>query len=192
MSKLLECNYTYPNPTSRWGSAPHLVSKPGPDGWRFTGDLRLVNKWTIASKFPMPVVEQELEKAQGAHFFGDYDMLHRYWQFLVHPDDQETQTLVFPDGLMSPTHLLHGHFNANSHRQSSLMKYMPPDLKSRLLLWVDDMVIPGKTMSQFVQDSTSLLDLCVRLNITLKPKTCHLYRTKIIWCGRELSADGIK
>lgn len=68
---------------------------------------------------------------------------------------------------------------------------MPPDLKSRLLLWADDMVIPGKTISKFLHDTTSLLYLFIRLNIKVQPKTCHLCRTKNIWCGRELPAEGI-
>ena len=192
IDKLLECDYIYPNPHAKWACAPHLVPKDGPGEWRFTGDLRPVNYWTIPSSYPMPVVEQELAKALGSKFFGDFDMPHSFWQFLIHPDDQETQSIITPFGIFTSRRLLHGHVNANSHLQSSISNEMSDHLKNRMLMWVDDMVIPGKDIDQFLEDLTEFLDLCVRLNIKLHPLKCHLYRRKIIWCGRELSEDGIR
>ena len=76
MNKLIELDYVYPNPTSKWGSTPHLVAKSVPSRWRFTGDLREINRWTVAEKFPMPVIDQELEKARNAKFFADFDLTH--------------------------------------------------------------------------------------------------------------------
>lgn len=96
----------------------------------------------------MPVIEHELENARGATFFADFDMIHGYWQFLIHPEEHETQTIIFPDGLMDATRLLHGHVNANTHHlKTYFMSKMSESLKSRLLLWVDDMVIPGTTFA---------------------------------------------
>ena len=81
MDQLIKLDLVYPNPTSKWGSALHLVPKHGPDGWRFTSDLRPINRWTIAERFPMPNIEHELQKAKGSEFYGDFDLTHGYWQF---------------------------------------------------------------------------------------------------------------
>ena len=140
----------------------------------------------------MPNVDQELEKARESKFYAHFDMTHGYWQFLVHSDDQETQSIITPDGIFTPRRLLHGNFNANSHLQASLVSAMSPRLKNRLLLWVDDMVIPGVKLEQFLSDICDLLDLCAILNLKLHPGKCHLYRTSVVWCGRELSPQGIR
>ena len=192
MHKLLECNYIYHNPTAQWGSAPQLVVKPGPYEWRFTGDLRSFNICTIPMHVPMPVVEQELEKALGENVFGEFNMNHSYCQFLFHQKDQETQTLVFPDNLVTQKRLLHGHVKSNTHLQNSFTHKLSDDLKSWLLLWVDDMVVPGKSIPQYLSYLTSPLDLCFRLNIKPHPQECHLYLHSIIRCCHELSASGIR
>lgn len=46
-------------------SAPLLVPKPFADRWRFTGDLRPVNQYTIPFQYPMPIIDHELQKLQG-------------------------------------------------------------------------------------------------------------------------------
>ena len=134
MKQLIDLDYIYPNPKAKWALAPDLVPKPGPDGSRFTGDLRPINKWTILECFRMPNVDQELEKSKESKFYADFDMTHGYWQFLVHRDDRETQSIITPDGIVTPGRLLNGNVNANSHLQASLVSTMSPRLKNRLLL----------------------------------------------------------
>ena len=82
----------------------------------------------MPEKVPMPVIDQELEKARNAKFFADFDLKHGYWQFLVHEDSQETQSLVTPNGIFGPRRLLHGNVNANSQLQSSINLHMSIDL----------------------------------------------------------------
>lgn len=57
VSKLLECGMVYSNPTSKWACAPLIVLKFGPSQFRFTVDLRPVNKFTLPHQYPMPNIE---------------------------------------------------------------------------------------------------------------------------------------
>eukprot|EP00171_Calliarthron_tuberculosum_P022172 IDg22172t1 len=59
---LVENNMAYSNPYARWASAPLIVPKPGEAKFRFTVDLRLVNKYTYKYHYPMPMVDHELHK----------------------------------------------------------------------------------------------------------------------------------
>ena len=74
--KLVAAGMIYPNPNSKWASAPQLVHKPGPDEWRFTLDLRAVNRFTVPQRLIMPVVQQELSKAKDARQYAEVDMVH--------------------------------------------------------------------------------------------------------------------
>ncbi len=60
--KLVEKGMAYANPTSAWAAAPLLVLKPGPSRFRFTVDLRPVNKYTVKHVYPMPILDIELHK----------------------------------------------------------------------------------------------------------------------------------
>lgn len=192
VEKLLDAGLNYPNPTSKWSCAPHLVPKPGPAEWRFTVDLRHVNKSTYALNFPLLFIDAELDKAAGAQMFCEFDMTQGYWQLLLHKDSQESQSFVTPEGIYTLTRVLHGNLNTNSHLHAGLMCTMPPDLKEKLLVWVDDMAIAVKNVDDLLQYLTKLLDFCVSVNFKLHPIKCGLFKTLIVWCGRHISAEGVR
>lgn len=65
----LEAGLVYPNSSSKWSYATNLVPKPGPEEWRFTVDLRPVNRCTFSLRFLMPYIEAESDKSAGANSF---------------------------------------------------------------------------------------------------------------------------
>lgn len=79
VADLIKHSCVYANPTAKWASAPLLVPKPGPDGWRFTVDLRPVNQFTVRHHFPMPILEQELTKVASSRYYSNFDFTHGYW-----------------------------------------------------------------------------------------------------------------
>ena len=86
VADLLSCGMVYPNPTSSWACAPLLVPKDGPAKFRFTVDLRPVNKFTEKHGFLMPNIEQELHTVSGSNYFAKFDLSHGYWQLPLHAD----------------------------------------------------------------------------------------------------------
>lgn len=47
VTDLIQAGMAYPNPSSPWASAPLIVLKPGAAHFRFTVDLRPINKYTV-------------------------------------------------------------------------------------------------------------------------------------------------
>jgi hypothetical protein len=64
--------------SSAWCSASLLVPKQVPSKFRFTVDLRPVNKQTVPVSWPMPHLESELAKLQGSTCFDTFDLSHGY------------------------------------------------------------------------------------------------------------------
>jgi hypothetical protein len=107
----------YRNPRAAWCSAPLLVPKPGPEKFRFTVDLRPVNKQTVPNSWPMPHVESDLSRLHGSNYFATFALSHGYRQLPLAVESQECQSFITPDGVYSPTRELHVTTNAMTHLQ---------------------------------------------------------------------------
>ena len=130
VAKLVRHGMAYANPTSAWACAPLVVHKPGPTKFRFTVDLRPINKFTVKHQYPMPNLEQELTTLSNSRFYATFDLSHGYWQLELDKDSQALQSFVTPDGIYSPTRVLHGTTNAVAHLQSSLAEVLPKNIKN--------------------------------------------------------------
>lgn len=134
MNELIHHGIMYHNPQFPWASAPHIVPKPGPVDWRFTVNLSLLNKFAVLYQFPMPVVEHEFIKTAHLKKFAGVGFPHSYWQLLLAVDSRVCQSVITPDGIFTPTRLLHGTTNAAIHLQLFLSTKVLLELLERVLL----------------------------------------------------------
>jgi hypothetical protein len=112
VDELVHSGPAYRNPRATWCYAALLVPTPGPAIFRFTVDLGPVNKQILPCSWQMPHIESELARVHGSQFFATFDQIHGYWQLMLDPDSQECQSFLTPDGVFTPTRVLHGTSNA--------------------------------------------------------------------------------
>ena len=111
VGSLIEKGLVCFNRKSPWASAPFLVSKPGPAKFRFTVDLRAVNKFTVEHQYPMPNLEYELSKLAHARHYATFDLSHGYLQIPLEKESQNTNSFLTLDGVYTLARVLHATTN---------------------------------------------------------------------------------
>ena len=127
----------------------------------------------------MPNLEHELTKLSNAIFFANLDLSHGYWQLPLHSDSQECQSFVTIDGIYTPTRVFHGTKNAVSHLQSALAGLLAPELRKKVLVWLDDILFHDPTIPGLLYSIRNFFAICIARNIKLHPLKCILFATKI-------------
>ena len=111
--KLLEAGIIYPIANSNWVSPVHVVPKKAgftveenakgelvpvrkPTGWRMCIDYRKLNNVTKKDHFPLPFIDQMLEKLAGHPYYCFLDGFSGYYQVPIAPEDQEKTTFTCP------------------------------------------------------------------------------------------------
>ena len=87
--ELLALGLVRRNNSSQWACAPLIVPKPVSEKFRFTVDLRSVNKQTVPHPWPMPHLETALAELSGASCFASIDRCHGYWRMPLDESSQE-------------------------------------------------------------------------------------------------------
>ncbi|GJZ09935.1 reverse transcriptase domain-containing protein [Tanacetum coccineum] len=111
--KLLDAGMIYPISDSPWVSPIHCVPKKGGmtvvaneeneliptrlvTGWRVCIDYRKLNEATRKDHFPLPFMDQMLERLAGNEFYCFLDGFSGYFQIPIDPHDQEKTTFTCP------------------------------------------------------------------------------------------------
>lgn len=141
VSEIFNCGIIYPNLTDPWAVAPILVPKPGPSRFRFTVHLKPVNKYTVCYQYWMPVLEQELCNLSSSKVCSNFYLSHGYWQLPLVWKSQEFLWFMKPEGVFSPTWVLHCTTNSVTYIQSPMQQIILKCLRGLLLQWLDDFLL---------------------------------------------------
>nr|GFB03071.1 reverse transcriptase domain-containing protein [Tanacetum cinerariifolium] len=115
VEKLLDAGLIYPISDSPWVSPVHCVPKKGAmtvikndknelvptrlvTGWRVCIDYRKLNEATRKDHFPLPFMDQMLERLTGNEYYCFLDGFSGYFQIPIDPKDQEKTKFTCPYG----------------------------------------------------------------------------------------------
>ena len=83
---------------SAWSSPCILVPKPD-KSYRFCTDFRKVNSLTKADSYPLPRIEDCIDRVGHSKYVSKFDLLKGYWQVPLSERAKEVSAFVTPDGL---------------------------------------------------------------------------------------------
>ena len=189
--KLLDRNFIYPNRNSRWASRALPIRK-GIDDFRLTSDYQEVNKLVEPLAGMMPFQSNILKHTKGMKFFGLFDFLKGFWQLPLSKDSQEILSFMTDDGIYSPTRVPQGCTDAALHFQATMEECFKQLLYSHLLIWIDDMLLFGKTINEYLDALEKFFKLLVEFGLKLSVKKSSLFEREVTWCGRIIDGQGVR
>ncbi|GJZ13808.1 reverse transcriptase domain-containing protein [Tanacetum coccineum] len=136
--KLFDAGLIYPISDSPWVSPVHYVPKKGVmtvvtnedneliptrlvTGWRVCIDYRKLNDATRKDHFPLPFMDQMLERLAGNEFYCFLDGFSEYFQIPIDPQDQDNTTFTCPYGTFAYRRMPFGLCNAPGTLQRCMM-----------------------------------------------------------------------
>jgi uncharacterized protein YerC len=121
------------------------------DTWRFCVDYRALNACMVRDMFPIPVVDELLDKLRGARFFTKLDLRSSYHQVLMDTGDvaktvfrthhKHFEFLVMPFGLM----------NVSATFQALMNDVLSDSIRHFVLVFFDDILIFNNSWSAHLQ-----------------------------------------
>ncbi|GJR70191.1 reverse transcriptase domain-containing protein [Tanacetum coccineum] len=162
--KLLDAGLIYPISDSLWVSPVHCVPKKGGitvienddnelipirlvTGWRVCIDYLKLNDATCKDHFPLPFMDQMLERLAENEYYCFLDGFSGYIQIPIDPKNQEKTTFTCPYGTFAYRRMPFGLCNASSMFQRCMMAIFHDMIEETMEVFMDDFSVFGDSFS---------------------------------------------
>ncbi|KAI2649246.1 Retrovirus-related Pol polyprotein from transposon 17.6 [Labeo rohita] len=180
ISEMLKLGVIKPS-RSAWSSP--IVMVPKPDGTlRFCNDFRRLNEVSEFDGYPMPRVDELLERLGRAQFITTLDLTKGYWQVLLTTSAKEKTAFSTPSGHWQYRTLPFGLHGAPATFQRMMDIILRPH-QSYAAAYLDDVVIHSETWQDHLERLRRVLLELRRAGLTANPRKCHLALAEAQYLG---------
>ena len=124
-------------------------------------DNRKLNAATKKDHFPLPFIDQILDKLAGQGLYCFLDGYSGYNQLAIHPDDQEKTTFTCSFGTYAFQCMPFGLCNALATFQRCVMAIFSEFIGESMEVFMDDFSVFGPSFDACLEHLTQILDICV-------------------------------
>ena len=171
--------------------APVLFVPKKDGGMRMCVDYRALNRVTVHNRYPLPRIDELLDRLRGARFFTKIDLRSGYHQIRVHPQDVHKtafrtryghfEFLVLPFGLTNAPatfmHLMHSIFR----------EY----LDSFIIIFLDDILVYSRGLEEHVTHVRKTLEVLREHQLYAKVSKCAFFLHRVEYLGHVVSSEGL-
>ena len=161
-------------------------------GWRVCIDYRKLNAGTRKDHFPLPFVDQMLERVAGHEFYCFLDGYSGYNKIEIALEDQEKTRFTCPFGTFAFRKMPFGLCNAPGTFQRCMMGIFSDMIEIILEIFMDDFSVFGDSFAICLENLHKVLERCQEKNLVLNWEKCHFMVTQGIVLGHIVSKDGIE
>jgi hypothetical protein len=207
--KLLDAGLIYPISDSLWVSPVHCVPKKGGitvvknddneliptrlvTGWRVCIDYRKLNDATRKDHFPLPFMDQMLERLAGNEYYCFLDDFSGYFQIPIDPQDQEKTTFTCPYGTFAYRRMPFGLLNAPGTFQRCMMAIFHDMIEKTMKVFMDDFSVIGNSFESCLSNLDKILQRCEDTNLSLNWEKSHFMVKEGIVLGHKISKSRIE
>nr|GFB08499.1 reverse transcriptase domain-containing protein [Tanacetum cinerariifolium] len=209
VEKLLDAGLIYPISDSPWVSPIHCVPKKG--GFTVVGNeenelilTRLVTRWRVCidyhklneairkDHFPLPFMDQMLERLAGNEYYCFLDGFSGYFQIPIDPRDQEKTTFTCPYDTFAYCRMPFGLCNAPGTFQRCMLAIFHDMVEKTMEVFMDDFSVFGNSFENCLSRLEKMLQRCEDTNLSLNWEKSHFVVKEGIVLSHKISKNRIE
>ncbi|GJW67308.1 reverse transcriptase domain-containing protein [Tanacetum coccineum] len=154
--------------------------------------LLKINDSTRKDHFPLPFMDQMLERLAGNEYYYFLDGFSRYFQISIDSQDQEKTTFTCPYGMFAYRRMPFGLYNASGTFQRCMMAIFHDMIEETMEVFMDDFSIFRDSFSSCFSHFDKMLKRCEDTNLVQNWEKCHFIVKEGIVLGHKISKSGIE
>lgn len=173
-------------------ASPILLVRKKNGETRLCVDYRALNRKTLKDKYPLPRIDDLLDRLKGCQYFSSLDLASGYHQIPLDEESVPKTAFITPDGHYEYLRMPFGLVNAPAVFQRTMNEILGSFRFSTALAYLDDILIPSSDVENGLKALELVLGLIEQSGMTLRLNKCSFLQTSIAYLGHEISGEGIK
>nr|GEZ77827.1 DNA-directed DNA polymerase [Tanacetum cinerariifolium] len=161
-------------------------------GWRVCIDYQKLNEATRKDHFPLPFMDQMLERLVGNQYYCFLDGVSSYFQIPIDSKGQEKTTFTYTYGMFAYRRMPFGLCNAPGTFQRCMMAIFHDMIKKTMEVFMDDFSVFGISFQSFLSHLERMLKRCVDTNLCLNWEKSHFMVKDCIVLGIKFLSKGLR
>ncbi|GKB01905.1 reverse transcriptase domain-containing protein [Tanacetum coccineum] len=161
-------------------------------GWRVCIDFCKLNDATRKDHFPLPFVDQMLERLCGNEYYCFLDGFLGFFQIPIALEDQEKTTFTGPYGTFAYRRMSFGLCNAPATFQRCMTAIFHDMVEDFMEVFMDDFSVFGNSFDCCLTNLDRMLARCEETNLVLNWEKFHFMVKEGIVLGHKISGAGIE
>lgn len=154
-------------------------------------DYRLLNANTVRDTYPLPRVDEMLQRVGGCSVFSKIDLNNAYHQLPMFESDKEKTAFTCRYGTFEFNVMPFGLMNAPSTFQRVMNSVFMELLDSGVLIYMDDILVYSKSVQEHKQLLKQVFKLLEVNQLHVKEEKCSLFLESVEFLGHKLDKTGI-
>lgn len=189
VKKMLAKNIIRPS-KSPWCAQPVVVPKPDGSS-RFCSNFRALNRVTIKDKYPLPRMEDLIDRLNGAYWFNAVDLKSAYFQLPILEEHKEKTAFATRQGLFEFNVMAQGLSNSPPTFCRFMDSILEP-VSSFTIVYLDDILCFAKTKEESIIQLKKVLEILNHWNMKISLAKCQFLCQQIKFLGFIISGSGVK
>ncbi|MBW0557197.1 hypothetical protein O181_096912, partial [Austropuccinia psidii MF-1] len=155
--------------------------------YRLCGDLRALNYYTKADRYPIPRIPHALDKLANAKYITKMDCIKAFHQNGVKPNSMKLFRKICNMGIYEYIRIPFGIKNAPAHLQRMMYTIFQEEiLEVSMVVCIDEIIIYSKAWEDNVQYIDRVLSKFTPINLKISPKKCNFGQQELLELGHKV------
>jgi len=181
---------------SPWSAPVFLVPKKldasNKKKWRLVVDFRQLNDKTIKDRYPMPNINEILDKLGRAQYFSALDLASGYHQIEVEPKDRSKTAFSAVGGHFEFIRMPFGLSNAPATFQRVMDNVLAEFNGKFCLIYLDDIIVFSTSLQEHINHLSSIFKKLTLANLKLQPDKSEFLKKELEYLGHIVTEKGVK
>lgn len=171
---------------------PKKIDNSGKKNWRIVIDYRKLNEITVDDMFPIPNIDNILDKLGRAQYFSTIDLAKGFHQILVREEDRLKTTFSTPYGHYEFVRMPFGLKNAPATFQRLINLVLREYINKICVVYLDDILIFSTSFQEHIINIGKVFEKLREANLKIQINKCKFFSKETLYLGHILTPEGVR